>query len=211
MLFATDGNTDFCDDGNMACPPDAVAYLIQDMYTAGLGTVMVGSPTSIDAFSASALQNFANAGAGLTVALPAGITSTSSIYFQCSGVTAWHNLWSAVGRTANNPIATYGTTGGTAPIYGSSTTTPLLDQVKAAIASTKSCSFTLGGNLHVALDKLANAQVAISGTTLAQDATNGWSMASDTELVLHGTACTAWRTPTATISFQFPCEAIVFP
>jgi len=36
-------------------------------------------------------------------------------------------------------------------------------------------------------------------------------MTSDTELVLNGAACTAWRTPTATIAFQFPCDAILVP
>jgi hypothetical protein len=85
----------------------------------------------------------------------------------------------------------------------------VLDQVKAAIASTKGCSFKLGGNIHVDLNKLANDQVTISGTTVSQDATNGWSMASDTELVLHGAACTSWRTATATIAFQFPCDGLI--
>jgi hypothetical protein len=212
MLFVSDGESDFCDDSNSLCPVDAVTYRLQDMFAANIGTVMFGQPSAVSSLTVPALQNFANAGAGLTVALPpaSGVTMPSDVYFQCMGFTGWKSLWNTASRTGNVPIASYGTPGGTATVYGSNASATLLDQAKAAIASMRSCSFKLSGAAHIDLANLGGAHVKILGTEVVQDAATGWSMTSDTELALHGPACVAWRTPSATIDFQFPCEAIVF-
>jgi hypothetical protein len=48
------------------------------------------------------------------------------------------------------------------------------------------------------------------GTTVPQDATNGWSVTSNgATVVLNGSACTTWRMPSNTsIAFNFPCDAL---
>jgi hypothetical protein len=208
MLFVTDGQSDFCDDGNNNCPPDAVTYEIQDLKVANIGTVIFGVPSNQSTVSGAALQNYANAGAGQTVANLPLINTPGDLYYQCYGVAAWSALWTAAGRTGVSTIASYGTPGGVATVFGSSTTTPLLAQAETAIAGLKSCSFS-SGTTHLDATKLASAHVLIQGTEIPQDATNGWSLASDTELVLNGSACTTWRTPASTtIDFQFPCSTL---
>ena len=68
MMIVTDGETDFCDDGNSLCPADAVTSMIQSMYNAtpSIGTLVIGladaSPTN--QIEPQVLQDFANAGAG---------------------------------------------------------------------------------------------------------------------------------------------------
>ncbi len=58
---------------------------------------------------------------------------------------------------------------------------------------------------------LGKASVKIQGTTIPQNATNGWSMSGPTTLVLNGSACTTWQTPNNNdISFAFPCSTIIF-
>jgi hypothetical protein len=146
MLFVTDSETDFCDDGNTLCPADAVTYQIQDMYAAtpSIGTLVIGLPTSLDSLAPTVLQNFANAGTGQAVVVPmgAGAAIPSDVYYQCNGLTdggsySWSNLYTAAGHGALQPtsIATYSATGGTATVYAPDTTseTDLENQILMAI------------------------------------------------------------------------------
>jgi len=222
MLVVTDAESDFCDDGNSLCPTDAVTYRIQDMFAANIGTLVIGLPSQLGsgtAFNTSALHDFANAGAGLTVAVPTvgGVSSATDIYNQCNGYAPWKTLWTAAARTGMTALSTYGTPGGAATVFAPTTTstTDLANQIAAAISGVKSCSFDLsdvnGKSLKVDLTKLAQANIKIQGTTVPQDATNGWSMSSPSELVLNGTACTTWRMPNNNnIDFAFPCSTIIF-
>jgi hypothetical protein len=60
--------------------------------------------------------------------------------------------------------------------------------------------------------RLNEAVIKIDGKVIPLDATstNGWNMSTPTQLELHGTACDAWRNPTAKdIDFGFPCDIIV--
>ena len=89
------------------------------------------------------------------------------------------------------------------------------NQISAAISGVKSCTFDLsdvdGKSIKVDLTMLATASVKIEGKTIPQDATNGWSISSSTELLLNGSACTTWQTPNNNdISFAFPCGSIIF-
>ncbi len=222
MLVVTDAESDFCDDGNSLCPTDAVTYRIQDMFAANIGTLVIGLPSQLGsgtAFNTSALQDFANAGAGLTVAVPSvgGVGSATDIYNQCNGYPPWKALWTAAARTGMVALSTYGTPGGAATVFAPTTTstTDLANQIAAAISGVKSCSFDLsdvnGKSLKVDLTKLAQANITIQGATIPQDATNGWSMSSPSELVLNGSACSTWRMPNNTlIAFAFPCSTIIF-
>src|SRR6266540_349768 len=215
MMVVTDSETDFCDNGGKECPADAVTYQIQDLYTAGFGTLVIGLPSELSgvAFSTAVLQGFANAGAGQPVALPpsGSATTASQLYYSCTGAGAgqWMTLYSASGRTGTNPLATYSPTGGTAKVYA-----PGSDS-EAALAAVKSCVFDLGDvggkSIKVDLMKLDQAHVLIENSQVPQSDTNGWKMNSPTQLELVGTACTTWRMPNNTnIDFQFPCSTIIF-
>ena len=224
VLFVTDSQTDFCDDGGPVCPSDAVTYRIQDMYTAGIGTMVIGLPTAQSNIASMVLQNFANAGAGQTVALPSGVGLNSSmdVASQCNSVAAWKAIGTAASTATGSSLATYGTPAGTAPVFTPTSTSQaaLADQIAAAVNGVKSCTFDLGNvggqSIKVDLNQLASAHVCL-GTTcpdtteVPQDATNGWSMSSATQLTLNGTACDKWRMPANNdISFDFPCKSIIF-
>ena len=224
VLFVTDSQTDFCDDGSPVCPADAVTYRIQDMFTAGIGTLVIGLPTSQSNISTSVLQDFANAGAGQTVALPTGVglNTSTDVASQCSGVPAWSAIATAAGTPAMTSLATYGSPSGTATVFTPTSTSQaaLADQIAAAVNGVKSCTFDLGNvggqSIKVDLNQLGSAHVCLStscpdSSEVPQDMTNGWSMSSATQLTLNGTACDKWRMPNNNdISFDFPCKSIIF-
>ena len=218
VLFVTDSETDFCDDGNALCPADAVTYRIQDMYAAGIGTLVIGLPTAMTNIATSVLQNFANAGAGQTVALPAGsgVTTPTDVGYQCAGVPSWMSLFTAAGRTPTTSIASYGSPAGTANVFmpSSASQQALTEQIAAAVNGVKSCIFDLGNvnGMAIKVDRtmLSSAHIKIMGTDIPLDDTNGWRMNTDTQLQLSGNACDLWRAPaTTTIDFQFPCEIFI--
>ncbi len=229
MMVVTDSETDFCDNGNPLCPADAVTYMIQDMYssTPSIGTLVIGLPTTLNSIGAAVLKDFANAGAGQGVLVPAGsgATTATDVYNQCNGTgtaagsDSWSSLHAAAGRTASQPLATYSATGGTATVFspGSTSETDLENAISAAISGVKSCTFDLsdvgGRSIKVDTTKLAQAHVTIEGATIPLDATNGWTVnaSAPSTLLLNGTACTTWRMPTNNnIDFAFPCSTIIF-
>jgi hypothetical protein len=220
MLFVTETETDYCDDGDQLCPIDSVAYAIQDLYASGFGTFVIGLPSDQSSYAMDALRAFANAGVGQPVAPPAqnGTPWTpSAIASQCQGRAGWRSIWTAAGRTGSVPTATYQTPGGNAPIYmpDPMNRAALVSAISAVVAGVKSCTFDLndvgGKAIKVDLTKLAQARVIVEGTDVPQDAADGWSMATQTQLVLNGAACTNWRRPDRNnIDFRFPCGSIIF-
>jgi hypothetical protein len=162
------------------------------------------------------LQNFANAGAGQGVIIPpnSGATMLRDVHDQCTGAGNgdWMSMWTAAGRTGTNPLATYGPTAGTAPVYTPTSTSQqaLADQISSALADVKSCTFDLSGHIRVDRTQLSKASVKIGGVAIPLSDTSGWHMLTDTELELVGDACAGWRQPDVTdIMFNFPCEIII--
>jgi hypothetical protein len=216
LLFITTGASDFCDDSNSSCPPDAVTYQIQRMWAQApsIETLVVGLPaTALNPVAAGVLQDFANAGMGQAVAFPTGTSLTeTTLSYACSGNTdggneSWPALFAGTGKAAPGSIATYSATGGTAPLYlaASNAVTAIEPRVTAALAQARSCAFDVGSS-SINPAKLGEATVTLNGNPLAQDPGIGWSMPTTTELTLNGPACVAWRTAAATISFNFPCD-----
>ena len=149
MLLVTDTETDFCDDGAAVCPADAVTYLIQDMYAAGIGTLVISLPTKIGSLSPVAVaQNFANAGAGQPVALLPGTTVPIDIYHECyQSSTGWTSLVSGTGHTTSTSLATYapaGVTPGTATVFAPTTASQdmLTQQITTAVAGIRAVRST---------------------------------------------------------------------
>jgi hypothetical protein len=235
MLFVTDGETDYCDDGDPVCAYDSVTYAVQNLKAAGFGTLIVGLPSPQSQYAAQALQAWANAGAGLPPSLPVQSGQTlpaAQIRNNCySGRPGYKAIWDMAGRAANEATATYANTstdGGAgdagvvtmnAPVYapGSTDQTALAKAIGAAIAGVKSCSFDLGDingqSIKVDLTQLSSAHIKIEGQEVPLDtgSGNGWKMNGPTTLELTGTGCALWRMPSKThIDFGFPCSTIIF-
>jgi hypothetical protein len=225
VLFVTDGEPDYCDDGNPLCPPDSVVGRLQKMalgvdargvQNEPIQTLVFGIDSPLSTISPEVLSAFANAGAGQPVAA-LGATTTG-IYDQCNGVPGWSADFATTGKTAvrGASIGDYAAAGGNATVYrpDPNDQAELITQIRAALAGVKSCAFDLGGDgvqVDVSRPDLgALAHVTIDGVDVPYDAANGWRMLSGTTVQLEGTACANWRVPGETsIAFDFPCDVIV--
>jgi hypothetical protein len=235
IVFVTDGEPDYCNDSNALCPPDSVVGLLQNL-AAGIGpggvaqtpihTLVFGISSPTASVREEVLQSFANAGAGMPVGLvppnPNQAPDPNAIYDQCAREPGWAVDFAATGKpaTRGETIGTYvldSTLAGNAPVYRPDPTdqAALTDQIRAALAGVKSCTFDLGEDgVQVDLtrqDLGTLASVVVNGTPVVFDAVNGWSMANPTTVTLSGAACDAWRAPTVatSISFDFPCDIFV--
>ena len=235
ILFVTDGEPDYCDDGNAICPPDSVVGLLQSLSATvdatgapqtPIHTLVFGISSPTASIRADILQAFANAGAGLATSPPSQnpnqAPDPNSIWDQCNGVPGWAADFALTGKplTRGQTIGTYvadPTLAGAAPVYRPDPTNQaaLTDQLRVALAGVKSCTFDLGEDgVKVDLTRTDlgdRARVIVNGTAVAFDAANGWSMANETTVTLAGAACDMWRTPemATSISFDFPCDIFV--
>ncbi|WP_437993850.1 vWA domain-containing protein [Sorangium sp. So ce145] len=185
ILFVTDGEPDRCDDVRAECARDDVVGAVQDAYEQGIGTFVFGLGSGA---LAQHLQDVANAGAGQPVERPR--SGTDADCFLGAG--------------------TYADAGGTATYYTPDPTdaSSLEDELDAAIAGVKSCTFDLQGSIEVDLRNASLGQVLLDGTPVPYDAQNGWTMESATQLTLVGDACEQLK-DAQEISFDFPCEILV--
>jgi hypothetical protein len=234
ILFVTDGEPDYCGDGNNLCPPDSVVGLLQKLASgiAPDGTAVAPIQTLVFGISSEAadilptvLQGFANAGVGQPVApMPREGQNydPNSLWDQCNGVPGWAADFATTGKplTRGQTIGTYTTdltSGGTAPVYRPDPTdqAALTSQIRAALAGVKSCTFDLGSDgvqVDLARQDLGDvAKVIVNGAAVPFDTTNGWHMLSETTVQLEGAACEGWRAPTeeTSINFDFPCDIFI--
>jgi hypothetical protein len=217
ILFVTDGQPDYCDDGNELCPPDSVVGELQTLVKGGIRTLVFGISSPLTTISDAVLQGVANAGADQPVS-PL-VTDIHTVFDMCAGVPGWAADFATTGKqaTSGHTIGDYDPMGGgTAKVFRPDLTNQkaLVDEISAALSGVKSCVFDLsnldGKKITVDQTQLSRAHVIVMGTELPLDDMNGWHMTSDTQLTLSGTACDLWRMPqNTTIDFQFPCELIV--
>ena len=201
ILLVTDGEPDFCDDGNEICRIANTTRVIQQAYTAGIGTLVLGLPGSDKGEVYNlALQDFANAGAGQPVS-----DHSDRVQYE------WNQC---VAEGTPPPIVApplFSQTDGMTPYF-----TPnvqdreaLVSAIGAAIAGVKSCTFDLNGQLEVDLNRVHLGKVFIDNTEVSYDTPDGWRMLSETQLELQGAACALLRDPnTMGIHFDFPCDVI---
>jgi hypothetical protein len=232
ILFVTDGEPDYCGDGNVLCPPDSVVAELQALKADGVTTIVFGIQSAGADIPPTTLQAFANAGAGEATVIPlrAGTTDVNALFDQCfpggdSSSAGWRadflakypecatNSNACRGRT----IGTYAAAAGPTMPYKPAATdqAQLVQQLRTALSNTKSCVFDLsdvgGRSIKVDPMQLDKARVSVMGTLIPHNDANGWRMNSQTQLELVGSACTIWRMPTSTnIDFQFPCSTIIF-
>ncbi len=218
ILFVTDGETDFCDDGNAVCPADAVIAEIEKLYSQQIQTLILAISSNLSNISVPVLQGFANAGAGLPVLAPPGSAQGSplaptDIYNQCNNVTGWKQLFTAAGMQPGQALGTYAAldaSAANATVFspGGANVSDLTSKLAAALKTVKSCSFDLQGKIKVDLARAGSGRVAIDGTATPYDGTNGWTMSTPTQLDLVGQSCQQWRDTGKNITFDFPCDVI---
>lgn len=222
ILFVTDGEPDYCGDGNPLCPVDGVVYQLQELYEQGIKTFVFGLQTVRSAVPASTLQAWANAGAGEPVAYlqrDNQVIQPIDIFYQCNPAgdpnsRGWKEDHTAAGRPMNEPLGVYAQLGGTAPVFtpDASNRDLLVAQIRSVVGNVKSCTFDLQGKIQVNLDQASLGKVQIDGMPVPYDPgmpSNGWRMATATQLVLEGAACEQWRETGVNIAFDFPCEIII--
>jgi hypothetical protein len=223
ILFVTDGEPDFCDDGDNVCPVDSTIGHLQALKAQGITTIVFGLKSTLSDISDATLQAFANAGAGQPVALPFGTKAagTVNVCDNCNSVAGWKADWATTGRTndcrsaaatpSTQALATYSATDGTATVYrpNAADQTALTQQIASVVSGIKSCTFDLS-DFTVNLDRLSEASVSVQGQVVPLAMDNGWHMKTASQLELVGDACTNWQQPQNTkIDFNFPCDILV--
>lgn len=222
VLFVTDGEPDYCDDGAPICPADSVVGLLQELSSATgespvpINTLVFGVETPQSSISLEVLQAFANAGVGQPVRSP--VPLLSDVFYACQGSPGWRTEFARTGKPllAGQTTGTYSTLGGSARVYrpDPSDQAALSDEIRSALAGVKSCTFDLEGD-GVEVDLNRNdlgdlAQVLLNGQAVPFDEVDGWRMLSETTVELRGAACATWRAPEETsLDFDFPCDVIV--
>jgi hypothetical protein len=208
VLLVTDGEPDFCDDGDPVCPVDATVGALQALQAAGIETLIFGVDSVLSTVSDGTLYAFANAGAGEPVAPP--VVSAPGVQAQCQSSSGWQAAYTASGATGTS-IGSY-SSNGSAPVFRPDPTDQqaLRKLFQGTVAGIKSCVFDLAAGLQVNLSKLAEAQVVIEGRSIARDDDDGWRMNDATQLELVGDACDLWREPdNRSIDFRFPCGVVI--
>ena len=223
ILFATDGEPDFCNNGNVVCPVDAAIAGIKDLSAQGITTIVMGLTSNlISGTCPQVLEGYANAGAGVAIANPCPGHISSQ---ECSGEQGWKDVAARLSRPITAPLVDYAATGGGAKVYSPNVAdqTSLTNTLASLFSGVKSCTFDLGNlngsAIRVDTSQLNKAQVLIENVTVPLNDGNGWRIncvpAGDpackpSQLELTGSACTGWRMPNVqNITFNFPCEIIV--
>lgn len=180
ILLVTDGDPDFCDDGDPSCARDAVVAAAQAAYARGITTLVfrVGSLVASDH-----LADVANAGSGQPVARRRSQET-------CPGASAL-----------------YSQTGGDAQFYDVIPAgTQAADAISAVIASIRGCVFEVRGPDQLDAAAIDAALLEIDGRPAARGAPDGFRMNTPTQLELLGASCQRWRAPDAQIALHTPCQ-----
>ena len=187
IMLVTDGETDFCDDGNALCPADAITYLVQDLYnqTPSIGTLVVGIPDTARPIRSS--RRFSRPGqrggrAGGRDPNRLGRLDPMDFWYQCNGSMTtgmdWQNLFTAAGRTGMTSLASYTTVGTAAAFTPTDTSTSaLVSQISTAINTIPpSCVFDLSSlakPIKVDRTKLNEGGVFLNGVPVPSTRTTG--------------------------------------
>lgn len=217
VLFVTDGQPDYCDDANSLCAPDSVIAGLQNLYAQGITTLVMGLQSKVNDLPPGILQAFANAGRGEPTVAPLrnAMGTTFDFYDQCLGVAGWKADLMASGKTSERGVTlgTYSETAGPSKpsTPSSSDQDMIVEELRRALQTVKTCDFDLQGKIKVDLAKAGDGKVAIDGDQVGYDASkaNGWHMETETQLKLDGAACEKWRSTGKQINFDFPCDIIV--
>lgn len=205
VWLVTDGDVDYCDDGNPLCPVDSAIASVQRLAAATppIRTSVFGPTTTLSVLATSALQSLANAGAGEPVARPAtGPVSTdvNAIFDQCSAVPDWASDFASTGKpiVRGQSVADYAESGGAAVVHlpVGSDVAGLVAELRSRFVVERRCAFDLAadGVTESALATIdASAVLELGGAPVAHDEQNGWHVVGGSTLRLEGAACDAVR------------------
>jgi hypothetical protein len=205
MLLVTDGDPDFCNDPDRLCAMDAVIGAVQAAYAQGVSTTVFGLRRA--ELSEQHLRDVANAGSGQPVALPPGVNSEEDLRNRC------RNNQVAAGYAPAPLTGTYSPTAGNAQFFQANGT----DQVAlgaaldAVIYGIRSCIFELDGAVEINPERVGGARITIDqGAPLVFGDPNGWTLRTETQVELLGSACQELKNPaTGGIKFDFPCDVFI--
>jgi hypothetical protein len=204
VWLVTDGDVDYCDDGNPLCPVDSSIGRLQRLAAASpsIRTRVFGIAPPTATLPISALQAFALAGASEPVALPAsGPTPTdpNAIFDQCSSVPSWASDFARTGKEASRgqSVADYADADGTAVVHSpASDSAELIAELRSELVAERPCSFELAaeGMPEGALARLdESAVLELDGAPIARDEQDGWRLVGASTLRLEGASCQAVR------------------
>jgi hypothetical protein len=204
VWLVTDGEVDYCDDGNPLCPVDSSIGRLQRLaaLSRSIRTRVFGIAPVTATLPASALQAFARAGAAEPVALPAtgpAPTDPNAIFDQCSGVVSWAADFARTGKTASRgqSIADYANGDGSAVVHSPpSDIDALLATLRSELVAERPCSFELApdavpASALASLDE--SAVLELDGAPIPHDEQDGWHRDGASTLRLEGASCQAVR------------------
>lgn len=191
ILIVTDGNPDYCDNGDAKCRADDLVRTLQAANTAGIRSFIFALPDP--AILEGWLTAFANAGGGEPVAAPEDTQ-------YCDG--------------GGHPTGTYSAAMGPLTYFQANPAEQmtLATELRTAVTGARSCVFDLVGQLEIDSNQYDSGVVSINGQSIPFDPTNGYRMNSPTQLEFLGTACDMVRDPMTdrlAIDIWFPCEAVI--
>jgi len=203
VLLITDGDPDFCNDAEAACPSDALVYELQTAYLDGIETRLFNIAGG--GATAARLETFARAGRGLSVR-----GNSQNIYNTCLTDATWAGKLSALGRGAGDSLGSYamGAPAGSYVTLDPGDATALSATLTDETAALLSCFFDLAGGTLGAGEESA-VSVELAGEPLEYGARDGWTLYQGTLLELTGEACTRYRSAAApTLRIQVECDAL---
>ena len=202
VWLVTDGEVDYCDDGNPLCPVDSAIAGLQRLAAASppIRTSVFGPATTPTVLAASALLSFANAGAGAAVARPATgpvPTDVNAIFDQCNGVLGWASDFASTGKPSlrGQSIGDYAESGGPAAVHlPAGDIAALAAELRAGWTVRRRCGIDLAsegvtGSALATLD--ASASLTLDGQPVPHDEQSGWHLVAGTTLQLEGESCDA--------------------
>jgi hypothetical protein len=207
ILLVTDGNPNTCQITDPQCGQDLSIKAVQDAFTAGIRTYVIGIGEVITGnvgceprwgrCGPDHLADIANAGVGLPVAPP-------------PEEFAWQSCADKYGRVLQG---TYDTTGmpGDAPFYTAKNKAELTAAIQGLLNSVLSCTVQM--NALVTGDASLG-RVDVNGTPAIYQAADGWNLEADNRSVtLVGSSCAAFKA-SGQLHISFPCvmgKPVVIP
>ena len=202
IWLLTDGESDYCKDGNPRCPVDSVVGELQALASAAspIRTLVSGIAGGAPG-TPGALQAIADAGRGQPVELTAGspgMPDINVIYDECSIDADWVQHFTATGKpnVRGQTIGAYASSSGGTTVYSpvEQDTSTLTQQIRFAVITDRPCAFdlTLAGVTPSALSTLdENARLEVDGIVIPYDADNGWQRVGVSGVAITGEACDA--------------------
>jgi hypothetical protein len=204
ILLVTDGNPNTCRVGDPQCGQDLSLKAVQDAYTAGVGTFVIGigdivaNNAGCNAGSTrcgvSHLQDVANAGRGLPVQAP----PETYCYEQCVVMETEENC-----GPFSATYAAAGETPGNAPYFTATTAEELRSALTALLTDVISCTVDMDA---IVTGDPSLGEVSIAGNDVGYGDANGWTLETNNfQVTLQGSSCDTFRGG-AELNISFPCD-----